>query len=127
MLAAMATVQEGLQAQILNIEATYGRSIAEWTSLIAATGLRKHGQIVAMLKTDHGLSHGSANRVALVALASLEPSPTVAGADPAEALLDGRKGGVRPIFEALMATVHGFGPELELAHKKGYVSLRRRT
>src|SRR5262249_28725470 len=62
----MATVETGLQTQIRNIETQYGRSMAEWTELIRASGLTRHGQIVSMLKADHGLSHGSANRVALV-------------------------------------------------------------
>ena len=67
----MATVERALQTQIRNIEAQYGRSMGHWTELIRAGGLTRHGQIVAMLKQDHGLSHGSANRVALVALAAL--------------------------------------------------------
>ena len=60
----MATVEQGLRSQVQNIEATYGRSIDEWIELIRASGWSRHGEIVAMLKADHGLSHGSANRVA---------------------------------------------------------------
>ena len=37
---AMATVEEGLAAQVRNIEATYGRSIEGWVGLIRASGLR---------------------------------------------------------------------------------------
>src|SRR5438552_14880626 len=65
----VATVDEGLQSQVRNIEARYGRSIDDWTSLIKATGLTRHGEIVATLKRDHGLTHGAANRVALTSWA----------------------------------------------------------
>ncbi|HEX8024962.1 MAG TPA: DUF4287 domain-containing protein [Candidatus Limnocylindrales bacterium] len=120
----MATVEEGLQAQIRNIERTYGRSMDEWAEVIRTAGLQRHGQIVAMLKADHGLTHGAANRVALVVLAKQAPAT---GADPIDALHAGSKAAARPIFERLMGTVHSFGADLEIAHKKGYVSLRRRT
>jgi hypothetical protein len=121
----MATVEAGLQAQVRNIEATYGRSMDEWAILIRDRGLAKHGQIVSMLKSEFGLTHGAANRVALVALASLAPVST--GTDPIDALLAGRSGDVRAVFNRLMAIVREFGPGLEVAPKKGYVSLRRRT
>ena len=69
----MATVEQGLQSQLRNIEATYGRPIDDWVGLIRVSGLTRHSDIVAMLKADYGLSHGAANRVALVALDPLQP------------------------------------------------------
>ncbi len=63
----MATVEEGLQAQIRNIEATYGKPMAEWLAIIAASGLTKHTEVVAMLKREYGMTHGAAHRVSLVA------------------------------------------------------------
>jgi hypothetical protein len=62
----MATVEEGLQAQIRNIEATYGKPMSEWLAIIAASGLTKHTEVVAMLKNDYGMTHGAAHRVSLV-------------------------------------------------------------
>jgi Domain of unknown function (DUF5655)/Domain of unknown function (DUF4287) len=121
----MATVDEGLQSQIRNIEATYGRSMADWTELIRASGRSRHGEIVTWLKSEHGLTHGSANRVALVALAANAPQP--AGNDPEAALYAGPKQALRPIHDRLMAVVRGVGPDIEIAPKKGYLSLRRRT
>src|SRR5579864_6384186 len=52
----MATVEEGLQAQIRNIEATYGKPMREWLAIVAASGLTKHTDVVRMLKTDYGLA-----------------------------------------------------------------------
>ena len=90
----MATVEEGLRSQLRNIETTYGRSIDKWIETIRASGLRRHGEIVTMLKTEHGLSHGAANRVALVAIDALQP--TSAATDPEAALYAGDKSSLRP-------------------------------
>jgi predicted transport protein len=121
----MATVEEGLAAQVRNIEATYGRPIDGWVDLIRASGLRRHGEIVAMLKSQHGLTHGAANRVALVALSRLEPAAPAA--DPVEALYAGRDPGVRAIHDRVMERIAALGGDIEIAPKKGYLSIRRRT
>ena len=119
----MPTVEEGLRSQIRNIEATYGRPIETWSELIRASGLRRHGEIVALLKGEHGLSHGSANRVALVALDAMAGTPR--GETP-EAQLYAGKASLLPIHGALMAAVATLGDDVELAPKKAYLSLRRR-
>jgi Domain of unknown function (DUF4287) len=62
----MATAEEGLAAQIRNIEDRYGKSLPEWFALIAASGLAKHTEVVAMLKAEHGMTHGAAHRVSLL-------------------------------------------------------------
>jgi hypothetical protein len=118
----MATVEEGLQAQLRNIEASTGRSIADWVALIRASGLERHGQIVAMLKTDHGLSHGAANRLALTALAADAPASAV---DPVDELYAGRPAEVRAIHDRVWAEIQRLGV-FEVSPKKGYLSLRRR-
>jgi hypothetical protein len=118
----MATVEQGLQSQLRNIEATYGRSIDDWIEVIRVSGRTRHGDIVSMLKTDYGLSHGAANRVALVALDALHPrvdgQPTGSG--------DAAKTSLMPIHARLMVAVHQLGSDVEIAPKKGYLSLRRR-
>ncbi len=120
----MSTVEQGLQSQIQNIEAKYGRRIDDWVELIRASGRTRHGEIVAMLKTDYGLSHGAANRVALVAMDALAPRAETT--DPEVALYAGTKGTLLPIHARLMEYVSGLGPDLEVSPKKGYLSLRRR-
>jgi len=105
----MPTVEEGLRAQIRNIEATYGRPIESWIELIRASGLTKHNEVVAMLKTEHGMTHGAAHRVSLVAR-----------------LYEGKWAALLPIHERLMAVVSALGEDVEQAPKSGYVSLRRR-
>jgi hypothetical protein len=48
-----------------SIEKTYGKPIAHWMNVIESVKELKHMEIVAHLKTKHGLGHGHAN--ALVA------------------------------------------------------------
>ena len=120
----MATVDEALQSQIRNIEATYGKPMPEWFTIIAASGRTKHPDVVALLKSEYGMTHGAAHRVSLLARqATAEPADTAD--DPADALYTGKKAGLRPIHDAVMAAVHTFGDDLDIAPKKGYLSLRR--
>jgi len=78
--ALMATADEGIAAQIRNIEARYGKPMPDWLALIAASGLVKHTEVVAMLKTEHGLTHGAAHRVSLLARQASAPAPASAEA-----------------------------------------------
>jgi hypothetical protein len=51
-----------------SIERTYGRPIQEWLDLVGGRlDAEPHMQVVAWLKSEHGLGHGHAN--ALVAYA----------------------------------------------------------
>ena len=125
----MASVEDGIAAQIRNIEARYGRPLPEWFGIIAASGLTKHTEVVAMLKADYGMAHGAAHRVSLLsrqaaAPAGLGPRPASPG-EVADALYAGKKASLRPLHDQLMAEVLGLGPDVSLAPKKGYVSLRR--
>jgi hypothetical protein len=122
------TVDEGLRSQVRNIEARYGRPISAWVELISATGKTKHSEIVAMLKADHGMAHAAAHRVALVArdqLAARDAADTEASIDPLGELYADRRAALRPIHERLMTVIQALGP-VEVAPKKGYLSLRRR-
>ena len=121
----MTTVEEGIAAQIRNIEAQYGRTMPEWFALIAASGLTRHTDVVARLKQEHGMSHGAAHRVSLQFHQAAAPAPTSVDAT-LDALYAGKKAGLRPLHEQLMTVIDGFGADVTVAPKKGYVSLRRR-
>lgn len=130
----MTAVDEALAAQIRNIEASSGKSMAEWTEIVRASGKTKHGEIIAMLKSDYGMTHGNANRVALEARDAMAKEAAGAGAgvgaatrtDPIAEWFAASKPTVRPIYDRLEATVRGFGGDVEEARKRGYVSLRRK-
>jgi hypothetical protein len=115
--------EEGMASLIRNLEAATGKSLDAWIATARAAGLSKHGQIVAMLKKDHGLTHGYANQIALRTLAADQPPASVA--DPIDAQYAGSKAPLRPIFDALAAAIKGFGSDIEFSPKKAYVSLRR--
>ena len=109
----MATVEEGLQAQIRNIEATYGKPMREWLAIVAASGLTKHTDVVRMLKTDYGMAHGAAHRVSLVARdTAATPANPDEGSDPVSALYAGKKAGLRPLHDALMSAILAFGDDI---------------
>lgn len=52
---------EGPASYFPSIEKKYGRSIAEWQTILASCGHSKHMEIVNYLKSDHGMGHGHAN------------------------------------------------------------------
>ncbi len=114
-------VDAALQSQIRNIEATYGKPLGHWLAVIDASGLTKHNEVVAMLKADHGLAHGAAHRLSLVAR-QRDHADTAAAPDPADALYAGAKAGLRPLHDALLSQVRALGA-FDIA---GYLSLRRR-
>lgn len=51
------------------IEKKYGRPIAEWQELIRARNPAKHMELVAWLKSEHGMGHGHANALVAQTLA----------------------------------------------------------
>lgn len=120
----MATSPEQAMANMIaNMKANTGKSLEEWTKIAKAAKLEKHGEIVSMLKADHGLGHGFANVVAHSlrgGLASKAPD-----GNPAAGQYDGPKAALKPIYDKLVSICESFGKDVELSPKKGYVSLRR--
>jgi Domain of unknown function (DUF5655)/Domain of unknown function (DUF4287) len=119
----MATVDEGIAAQIRNIEVRYGSPISEWLAVIAASGLTKHTDVVAMLKTEHGMTHGAAHRVSLLSRQTAAPAASAEAA--IDALYTAKKAAIRPLHDQLMTVINAFGPDVTTVPKKGYLSIRR--
>ncbi|ARC55839.1 hypothetical protein AS850_01940 [Frondihabitans sp. 762G35] len=46
-----------------SIEKTYGQPVEHWFEIVRAAPASKHGELVALLKTEHGLGHGHANAI----------------------------------------------------------------
>jgi len=116
-------VDPGTATMIANMPAKTGRSLPEWLELVGRLGLGKHGQIMSHLKSEHGLTHGFANLIALQHFAAAQGNPDE------DALVDaqyaGPKATLRPAYERLVAAVQTFGDDVEVAPKKTVVSLRR--
>lgn len=116
-----------MATMVANLKETTGKSLEQWTKLAKASGKAKHGEVVAWLKSQHGLTHGYANLVAHTTFKSDAGSQAAAGTDLVAAMFAGDKAALRPIYDALMKAIHGFGSDVEEAPKKGYMSLRRTT
>ena len=114
----MATVAEGINSQLRNIEKTYGKSIDDLTRVIAESKLTKHNEVVAMLKARYGMAHAAAHRVSLTARDRLGIDSSKGAKAPAA--------GMAPVYERLLKLMTSLGPDVEQAPKTGYVSLRRR-
>jgi hypothetical protein len=110
------------QSMIDNLPEKTGKSLEQWRKLLAGSGLARHGEIVRHLKSDHGVTHGYAN---LIAHETLSEGKAAGGDDPVAAQYSGPKADLRPIYDALISAVKTFGPDVEVAPKKTYVSLRR--
>jgi Domain of unknown function (DUF5655)/Domain of unknown function (DUF4287) len=110
---------------IRNLEAQSGKSLAQWKQVVAGLGLKKHGEIVKALKAGHGLGHGYANLVAHHAIGTVDATGAGGGDALVDALYAGERAALRPIHEAIVDAVKGFGADVEIAPKKTCVSLRR--
>lgn len=111
-----------LDNMIANMPEKTGKSLQEWVALLGPVGARKHGELMKVLKGEHGLTHGYANLVAHTARDSL-PSNDKAD-DPVAAQYAGKEA-LKPVYDRLVELVQAFGDDVEIAPKKAYVSLRR--
>lgn len=119
-------LDKAVATQLANIEKRTGKSIAELTKIVRESGLTKHGELVAMLKTTLGMGHGDANMVVHTSRKGDDPSGAAINTENA---LDGLyiepKTRLRPIHEKLLSELRKFG-EFEEAPKKTYISYRRK-
>ena len=118
----MAKVEDAIASFERNIEAQTGQSVSAWAALLGQQGFEKHGQMVGWLKSEQNLSHSHANHIAKRVMQDAAP-PTE---DPVAALFAGAKQNLRPLYDAVVDAVVGFGADVEVAPKKANVSLRRR-
>ena len=117
----MSGLNEEATTRIAGLERATGRPYAEWRAIVTGLGTDKHGEIVARLKSEHGLTHGFANLLALLH----GGWGTAAEADLVDGLFSGPKAGLRPIYDRLLEVVGTFGGDIEVAPKKTMVMLRR--
>lgn len=118
-------VDDAVQSMIGNLKANTGRTLAEWLKITTKAGFAKHGQLLAWLKSEHGVTHGYANFLAHQTLQSDATSAVAQNVDLVAAQYAGAKAPLRSIYDALAAKVSKLGADIELSPKKTYVSLRR--
>ena len=115
--------EEMAEAMVRNLAEKTGKTLTQWLKIAGGSKLKKHGEIVKFLKSEHGLTHGYANMIAHKTLKSDAGSALSAG-DLVDQQYAGAKANLRPMYEKLIAAVAKFG-DVEVAPKKAYVSLRR--
>lgn len=119
----MGKIEDATATMIANMPEKTGKSLDQWLKVVAKKKLQQHGEIVSMLKADHGIGHGFANLIAHKSLASDAGSHD--GDDLLAAQYAGQKAALRPIYDKLAKIIEGFGNDVEFAPKKAYMSLRR--
>jgi predicted transport protein len=106
------------------LEEKTGKTLEQWIAIVKKENFEKHGEILKFLKTEHGMTHGFANTVALKARGA------DAGSHDADDLVSAqyeKKADLKPIYDELIKVIGKFGKDIEIAPKKAAVSLRRKT
>ncbi len=121
----MSSVDEATQTQIRNIESQTGQSLDEMLAAGLATGLTRHKELQAFFTETYGLTYGNANTLTIFARDRLKGA---AGEEEnfVDAQYEGKKAPLRPLYDALIDAITGFGGDVEIAPKRTYVSLRRK-
>ena len=120
----MSSVDEATRTQIRNIESQTGKSLDELIRIGLETGITKHKELQAFFTTEFGLTYGNAN---VLTVFTRDKMKGASGEE--ENFVDAQYTGketLRPIYDALIAAVEGFGDDVEIAPKRTYVSLRRK-
>jgi len=112
------------QTMINSMPERTGNSLEGWYQLLKDANALQHGEIMKILKGEYGVSHGYANTISILYRQFLEGGPA-SDDDLVAAQYSEAKAALRPVYEAVITTVSGFGPDVEVAPKKTYVSLRR--
>jgi hypothetical protein len=121
----MASPEEQTQTMINNMPEKTGKSLEQWYKLIQSKKLESHGEIMKLLKGEHGVSHGFANTIAILYRQQSGATPS-GGADMIAAQYAGPKAAMKPLYEQIIKAAKALGKDVEIAPKKTSVSLRRK-
>lgn len=71
----MATDQKvkGPASYFPSIEKTYGKPVSYWLELLGTMQDKRHMEMVAALKSEHGIGHGHANALVAFHRSTAEP------------------------------------------------------
>lgn len=109
---------------IENLRKNTGKSLEEWIEIVQRESFVKHGDIIRFLKETHGLTHGFANLIA-----HKSKGTDAASAIDQDDLITRQYVGkehFKPVYDQLISVILTFGPDVEIAPKNNYVSLRRK-
>lgn len=116
----MASPEEMLATMHANLPEKTGKPLEDWLEIIAQSPAARHGEIVKILKSEHGVTHGFANLIAHEALKTDTPVDLVAEQ------YAGAKAALRPLHDAIVDFCRTLGEDVTMDPKKTSVSLRRK-
>ncbi|ALS98943.1 DUF5655 domain-containing protein [Lacimicrobium alkaliphilum] len=106
-----------------NLKQKTGKDLQQWKTALGPMGFNKHGEIMAYLKGECGLSHGYANFIALKFREADAASHN--DADLISAQYKGKES-LLILFEHLRQQIQSLGIDIEMVPKKAAVSFRRK-
>lgn len=118
---------EMFQVMKANILEKTGRGFDEWVRLAKKSGIAVFKALTDHMKAEHDLTHGYAQ---MIAWGVLDPSRLEAGnqdQDMVDALYQGKKAHLRPVYEALIRRGSAIGKDVETVICKTYTSLRAKS
>lgn len=116
----MATPEQMADTMRGNVPEKTGRTMDDWFGVLGGSGVEKHGEMVKLLKSEHGVSHGFANLI----VSDFRNQGVEASADLVATMYE-TKQDLRPIHDAVVELAEALGGDVVLSPKKAYVSLRR--
>ncbi|MFN8120800.1 MAG: DUF5655 domain-containing protein [Thermoleophilia bacterium] len=118
-------MSDPVETQLHNITARTGMTVEDYARALAPHGDLSHGRMLAILKSEHGLTHGNANLIA-----HRVRDLAAGGPPPEDALLAaqyrGDKAALRPVLDRIVEVARDLGPDVQVVVQKTGVSLRRR-
>ncbi len=119
--------QMTMQAYLDTITTKTGKTPEEIIELAGAEGLLEPGvkpqAIITWLGDEFGLGRGHA--MAIVSVIRRQTEPQASTDEKVDRHFAGRKAVWRPVYDNLVSTVTGFGPDIDVDAGKSYLSLRR--
>lgn len=106
-----------------NLLKNTGKSLSEWSDLAKANNKGKHSETVKWLKETYDLGLFFADLI--VHKANGTDSGSFSDDELIEQQYKGKEN-LRPIYDVLLSEILNLGTDIEIAPKKGYVSLRRK-
>ena len=117
-------MDKATQTMVENLQKNTGKSLDEWIKIVQQENFVKHGEMMKFLKEQHSLTHGFANLIALKTKGS-----DAGSAENQDDLITKQYKGkeqLKPMYDKLLSEIQQFGPDVEIAPKNAYVSLRRK-
>lgn len=112
--------QDALATMLANLPEKTGKTLEEWKVVLGKSGLQKHGEMMKLLKSEHGVTHGFANLIVAKARDTDEETDHVA------AQYSGAKAALKPVYDAIAEYARALGSDVQVDPKKSSVSLRRK-